>query len=189
MRRYAGHLFQPDPDRALLLAAHLVTERLLGAMIETTLVHPEAWIDEADFRSKVNLAKAMGLIGDEELAICRVLNSARNALAHNLEPLPQKWKVELERLTFGSKHERNGQKNDLSAILLELFIMIAAPWLYVRHYHRMKNLREQHKDHWLEIMKKKLRENPELLKLDVKDPNFLAATEEVDIEIAKSCEL
>jgi hypothetical protein len=185
LRKYAGHLLEPDRDRALLLTAHLVTERLLGAMIETALMHPEVWIDDADYRSKVNLARAMGLIGDKELAICHVLNSARNAMAHALEPLPEKWKVELERLAFGSQRKRDGQKKDMAVTLEALITRIAAPWLYARHNHKLQKLREQHAKRWQEIMERKLREKPELLTLDVHDLNFQAVAEEVELELAK----
>ena len=112
-------------------------------MIETCLQHPKIWLDSADYRSKVNLAKAMGLIGDKELAICRVLNAARNATAHGLDPLPEKWKVELERLAFGSRRKREVQKRDIFATLEVLIGCIAAPWFYARYYYALRKLREQ----------------------------------------------
>jgi hypothetical protein len=186
LRKHAEHLLEPDRDRALLLTAHLVTERLLEAMLETALKHPDVWIDDADYRSKVNLACAMGLIGDEELAICRVLNSARNAMAHALEPLPEKWKVELKRLAFGSQRKRNGQKKDMAITLKALINRINAPWLYARYKHKRQKLWEQqHAERWQKIMRRKLREKPELLTLDVHDPIFQAVAEEVDLELAK----
>lgn len=78
LREYAAHLLAPQAERALILTAHAVVERLLGEMISTRLRHPEKWLDGAEFRSRTDLASAMGLIGDRELNICRVLNSARN---------------------------------------------------------------------------------------------------------------
>jgi len=62
LRRYASYLLEPDHDRTLLLTAHVVAERLPEGMISTVLVYPEAWLREADFRSKLSLARALGLI-------------------------------------------------------------------------------------------------------------------------------
>ena len=192
LRKYVVHLLDPDPDRALLLTAHLVTERLLGAMIAAALSHPKIWLDNADYRSKMKLARAMGLIGDKELAICRVLNSARNATAHSLEPLPEKWKIELERLAFGPRRKREAQKKDITATLHELIACIAAPWLYIRYHDNLRKLyeqnqhklQEQHAERWQKIMKRKLGEKPELLALDFHDPEWAAAAVEVELELA-----
>lgn len=192
LREYVAHLLDPDPDRALLLTAHLVTERLLGAMIEIALSHPKIWLDDADYRSKMKLARAMGLIGDKELAICRVLNSARNATAHGLEPLPEKWKIELERLAFGPRRKREAQKKGITATLRVLITRIAAPWLYIRYHHNLQKLQEQnrqklqeqHAERWQKIMTRKLGEKPELLALDIHDPKWQAAADEVELELA-----
>ena len=69
LRRYASYLLQPDHDRTLVLTAHLVAERLLEGMISTVLVYPDAWIREANFRSKLSLAKALALIEQREVNI------------------------------------------------------------------------------------------------------------------------
>jgi hypothetical protein len=42
LRRYASYLLQPDHDRALVLTAHVVAERLLEGMVSTVLVYPDA---------------------------------------------------------------------------------------------------------------------------------------------------
>lgn len=60
--KYASYLLEPDHDRTLVLTTHVVAERLLEGMISTVLVYPDAWLREADFRSKVSLARALGLI-------------------------------------------------------------------------------------------------------------------------------
>jgi hypothetical protein len=118
LRKYSSYLLQPDSERTLILNAHLIVEHLLEGIISTSLESPEVWLQEASFGSKVNLAKALGLIGEYEVACCRVVNSARNKIVHSLEPLPRKWIVELERLAYG-KGSRIRWKKMLAGILVK----------------------------------------------------------------------
>jgi hypothetical protein len=188
LKGYVSGLLNPDPDRALILAAHLVIEQLLGDMIAPSLPHPNIWLDESDFRSRVNLARALGSIGDKELRICRVIGAARNAAAHTMGPLPEKWRTEMERLAFGKKATRQMPEPSFRETVHELLVPIVAPWLYVRFRSNHQLLRENHKDRWLKLVSERLSANPELAALvesDPKNPALEALINEVDLIIAR----
>lgn len=189
LRELYRHMGEPNRERSLVLDAHLVTEAMLTGMIQTSLKRPEKWLNDASYRSKLNLATAMGLIGDEEHAILCVLNSARNAVAHVLDPPFERWKhwkVELERLTAKTGKPAEARK-DLAAILKDVVCLLTAPWLYAHYYHKRLELRLQHTDRWLEIMSRKLGRRPKLRKaaLDLPDEAVRSVIEEVDVELAK----
>jgi hypothetical protein len=189
LRELYGHMGEPNRERSLVLDAHLVTEAMLTGMIQTSLLRPEKWLNDATYRSKLNLATAMGLIADEEHAILSVLNSARNAVAHVLDPPSEKWenwKVELERLTV-KKRERAEARKDLAAILKDVVCLLTGPWLYAHYHHKRSQLRLQHTDRWLKIMSRKLERRPKLRKaaLNFPDEAVQGAIEEVDVELAE----
>lgn len=159
-KRYKTYLLEADPDRSLLLTAHLVIESALASMISTQLHHPEPWLQKANFLSKVNLAKALGLIGSRELAICTVLNKARNEMVHTLQPLSAKWKVELERLAYGSSKDRSKKRSPgLGRTLLELFVYIAAASDHAAFNKKIRDLTIRHGDRWVDLMKAKMWED------------------------------
>jgi hypothetical protein len=187
LREFANHLLRPDTDRTSLLTAHLVVEQLLGAMIRTKLSHPDVWLDEADFRSRVNLARAFGLIGEEELRICRVLNKARNTVAHALEPLPEKWKIELVRLAFGRREKGgdNEPKRSLDEALGQLVVLIAAPYLYASFQSKFQNFRTENELRWRELMVEKLTANPEGAEIANDEAKRGELIREVDLELAR----
>jgi hypothetical protein len=157
LRRYFEHMLSPDDDRAVILTAHAVLERLLGDMIGTRLTHPDVWLNESDFRSRTNLARAFGLIGDEELNVCRVLNSARNSAAHGLEPLPNKWRVEIMRL--GQSHR--SEPKTLRDALLNVIGRLAGPWLYARVMNAKAALLEGHRERWIALAEERLQQLPD----------------------------
>jgi hypothetical protein len=179
VRRYRDYLLSPDPDRNWLLTTHIIVERLIESILETRLSSPDVWIPTADFSSKVRLARALGLIGEEQHRVCSVLHNARNALAHKLEPLANKWRVELNRLAYGRRRKPANDQNDFSNMAIELISIVFASCLRARFYHKRLQLKHQYSDRWLEVMKQKLHEtltspietadglDEELLKLEV----------------------
>jgi hypothetical protein len=122
-------MLAPDGDRPVILTAHAVPERLLGDMISTRLCDPHVWLNEADFGSKTNLSRALGLIGERKMSVCRVLNSARNSAAHGLEPIADKWRIEIMRLGCGVGANAPEPKT-LHDALLNLLSRMGGPWLY-----------------------------------------------------------
>lgn len=157
LRSYYRRMLSPDDDRAAILTAHAVIERLLGDMIATRLTHPDVWLGESDFRSRTNLARALGLIGDEEFSVCRVLNSARNSAAHSLEDLPNKWRVELTRLG----QSRGSEPTTLRDALLTLVGRLATPWLFARVMDAKAEWLEGHRERWIEMANERLQQLPD----------------------------
>lgn len=156
---YGDALRKPDPDRSLLLTAHIIVERLIESMLETRLPHPEFWLPNAEFDSKVRLARALGLIVEQEHRACSVLNSARNALAHKLEPLPQKWRVELKRLASVVKVPQTDEDpDDFYGILRKVVAIVFGRRNHMLFHHRRARLRDEHGQRWLEIVKQKIDE-------------------------------
>jgi hypothetical protein len=185
LRRYASYLLQPDHDRTLVLTAHVVAERLLEGMISTVLVYPKAWIREADFRSKLSLAKALGLIEQREVSICKVLNSGRNAIAHTLEPLPDKWRKEMERLVCGRASGirwRKGVSKDLNQILRVLLALISSRSLQAKFKTHLNKLRQEHGEQWRSLWVEKMLANMEFFGNEEEEARLAY---EVDLAIAK----
>jgi hypothetical protein len=185
LRRYASYLLQPDHDRTLVLTAHVVAERLLEGMVATVLVYPDAWIREADFRSKLSLAKALGLIERREVNICKVLNSARNAIAHTLEPLPDKWRNEMERLAYGRASGirwKKGVSKDLNQILRVLLALISSRLLQAKFKTHLNKLRREHGEQWKSLWVEKMLASMELFGNEEEEARLAY---EVDLAISK----
>jgi len=185
LRRYASYLLQPDHDRTLVLTAHVVAERLLEGMVATVLVHPDAWIREADFRSKLSLAKALGLIKQREVNICKVLNSARNAIAHTLEPLPDKWRKEMERLAYGRGSGirwKEGISKELNKTLRVLLALISSRLLQAKFKTHLNKLRQEYGEQWKSRWVEKMLANMELFGNQEEEERLAY---EVDLAIAK----
>jgi hypothetical protein len=155
---YGEALRKPDSDRSLLLTAHIVVERLIESMLETRLPHREFWIPTADFDSKVRLARALGLIREQEHHACSVLNKARNALAHKLEPLPEKWRVELKRVASVIKPAPDDDPDSYYVILRRVVAVVLGCRNKRVFEYRRTRLRHDHGQRWLEIMKHKIDE-------------------------------
>ena len=179
--RYGESLRNADPDRSSLLTAHIIVERLIESTLETRLPFPDFWIPTVDFGSKVRLARALGLIREEEHCVCSVLNSARNALAHKLEPLPQKWREELKRLSFRAPWEPSEDRDSLQLILRKLVTIILARREHMMFHHRRFMLREENGQRWFEVMKQKIGEA--FMSEDVFDEELLQL--QVDLQIAR----
>jgi hypothetical protein len=187
LRKYASYLLQPDHDRTLILNAHLVAEHLLEGIISTALANPGVFLENADFRGKLDLARALGLIGEHEVACCSVLNAARNSIAHRLEALEEKWKIEMDRLAYGKGSGINWNENiqkDLNKTLRVLLSLISACWLGLRFRIHVRKFREENRPRWVELMTEKTMAN-----LDVLGKEGRAAEEklanEVDLQLAR----
>jgi hypothetical protein len=177
---YGEALRKPDSDRSLLLTAHIVVERLIESMLETRLPHHEFWLPTADFDTKVRLARALGLIREEEHRACSVLNKGRNALAHKLEPLPEKWRVELKRIASVIKSD-DKDPNEFLVILRKVVAVVFGCRNKRVFEHRRAMLRHEHGQRWLEIMKEKLHEA--LMSDDKVDEELLQL--QVDLQVAR----
>jgi hypothetical protein len=160
---YCQHLVEPDPERALILITHITIERLLAEMISASLPNPDVWLEDSDYRSRTNLARALNLIGDSELNICRVLGSARNQVAHKLELLEPKWRVEILRLAAPSVDPSDQSPSNFRKALRELIGSLALPWLRTRVQVARRDLIEANQDLWHKIGREHIRALPEPL--------------------------
>ena len=154
-------------------------------MVATVLAYPDAWIREADFRSKLRLAKALGLIERREVNICKVLNSARNAIAHTLEPLPDKWRNEMERLAYGRASGirwKKGVSKDLNQILRVLLALISSRLLQAKFKTHLNKLRREHGEQWKSLWVEKMLSSMELFGNEEEEARLAY---EVDLAIAK----
>lgn len=179
---YGEALRKPDSDRSLLLTAHIIVERSLESMLETRLPHHEFWIPTADFDSKVRLARALGLIREEEHRACSVLNKARNTLAHNLEPLPDKWRLELKRIASIIKVTDPKEDPDDFYVILRRVVAVVLACRNKRVFeYRRAMLRHEHGHRWLELMKEKIDEEMS------SDENFdeELVSLQVDLQVAR----
>lgn len=129
----------------------------------------------------------MGHIGDSELNVCRVLNSARNEAAHSLDGISEKWRAELIMVASGKTASRIDSDRPLSLgeALPEIIALIAAPYLHLKFQSRLKAFREDNKRRWLELMKEKLRAHPELIHAPADDPRAISTARDVDLIIAR----
>jgi len=117
-------------------------------------------LKEADFRSKLNLAKALCLVGPRVVAICSVLNKARNEMAHTLKPLSSKWKLEFERLAYGSAKRRKENKvHALNETLEEMFLNVAGAWAHAKFHKNIAAVVDQHSERWTKKMATKIKEH------------------------------
>lgn len=183
LKGYNTYFDRADPDRALLLTTHLIVENLLNGLISTQLRQPEVFLKDADFRAKINLARALCVIGPRELTICTVLNKARNEMVHTLKPLAPKWRIELDRLAFGRSGRRKSKKDRrLDETLLELFLIIAACWKHAKFHKKIAELVREHGDRWQTLMMVKIKEH--VLAGDY-DPNDKKLGYEVSLELAR----
>ena len=184
VRRYRDFLLRPDPDRNLLLTTHIIVERIIELILETRLPAPAVWIPTADFGSKVRLARALGLIEEEQHRVCSVLNSARNALAHKLEPLDEKWRVELKRLAFGRRKKSAENNKSFQDMLIDLIAIVFASCLHARFHYKRYQLRERYRDRALELLKQKIHENLMSPIENARDLDGELLNLEVDLQIA-----
>ena len=185
LQKYSACLLEPDHDRTLVLTAHVVAERMLEDMIATRLEHPQVWLREADFRSKTNLARALGLIRERELNICGVLNKARNAMAHTLEPLQEKSRKEMERLAYGKGSGLTWKKDvskDLNQVLRVLMAYLAAPLLQAKFRTHLQKLRNDHRERWHSLWVEKMLANMDGFGDSATEEKL---AQEVDLIIAK----
>ena len=183
-RRFISEFANRDPDRMLILNAQLVAERMVEDMLELSLVRPKVWLKNADFRSNQNLAYALGLIGDHELACCRVLSRARNSIAHQLGPLPDKWRRELDKLTQRAAASEAWKEVPvgLNKTLCVLLAALSHAWSHVKFNYHWRQLRDVHGERWVDIYVEKAKE-ARANNLELPDEQTLKY--EIDLQLAK----
>jgi len=188
LRKYASYLMEPDHERTIILNAHLVAEHLLEGIISTALVNADVWMAEADFRSKLGLTRALGLLNEHQIACCMVLNKARNNIAHSLEPVSEKWKVEMTRLAYGKgsgiKWRGNVPKN-LNETLRVLLALISTAWLRARFRVHVLKFREENIERWKDLMTKKAIANLDVFLGKEGPAGEDKLSFEVDLELAR----
>jgi len=134
------------------------------------------------------LARALGLIEDHAANCCSVLNAARNSVAHSLEPLADKWKIEMDRLAYGEGSGINWKKDipkDLNQTVRVLLALISASWLKARFRVHVLKFREENRERWVELMMEKAMANLDVFlgKEGREGEDRLAY--EVDLELAR----
>lgn len=120
-----------------------------------------------------------------ELNICKVLNVARNAIAHTLDPLPDKWRKEMERLAYGGgsgiRWKKDVSKN-LNQTLRVLLALVCSRLLQVRFRTHLTKLRKVHGERWKSLWVEKILPNMDLFG-NIEEEERLAY--EVDLAIVK----
>jgi len=159
-------------------------------MIAIRLVRPEVWLRNANYLSKVELAKALGLLGREEYSICCVLASARNAFGR-LNSLPQTCRAKIHRIAYAHfkkqppKTPKIDSQRPFDEIIRLLLAILSAPWLEARFRKKLYDLRKRYRRQWSSLMKKTLWSNLDLLATDANNPENLRAVEQVDIQLLR----
>lgn len=78
-----------------ILRGHIFIEKILEALIAKSLPHPKALFSRnRSFDLKLDLAKAMGLLGEKHYSSFRALNNIRNNYAHRAN-----YKISLEEIS------------------------------------------------------------------------------------------
>ncbi len=177
---YKKILTEPNTDTLILINTHLVIEKLLGSMISTRLMDPDVWLDGSNYRSKSNLAKAMGLIGQRELHICREINKIRNRLAHSLDGINDNWQKDIRSLAYGESENNPNKLKSIDWVSRDLLSSIAGAWLHTKLLDNKRKALAENRERWIEVMKKKLYENIDLLYRDLNSETINSLVNEVD---------
>jgi hypothetical protein len=187
LRKVASRIAKSKREQVIIVTAQEFAETLVSDMIATRLLRPEAWLRNADYLSKVDLAKALGILGREEYSICRVLASARNAV-ERLNFLPQSCRAKILRIAyahFKARPPKIDSQKPFNEIIRLLLAILSVPWLDARFRKKLNDLRKRHRRQWSSLMKKTLWSNLELLATDANSPENIRAVEQVDTQLLK----
>jgi len=116
--------FPPDlDDESMILKAHLLVESLMRDFCTSSVPHPER-LKEAKFQfhQVLSLARALCPRDGKFLDLCDVLwgvalnlNQLRNAMAHELEPDPQKIESR-KKAIIDLVNKRRGRGQDIASL-------------------------------------------------------------------------
>jgi hypothetical protein len=187
LRKAAYHIQTSQREQTIIFTAHRLAEKLVTDMIAARLLHGVVWLRNADYSSKIKLARALGLLGHEEYSICCVLALARSAFERG-NSLPQKCKAKIFRIAYAHfKREppRIGQQKPFDEVIRMLLAILSAPWLEVRYRKKLHGLRRRYRRQWSSLMKKTLWSNLDLLATNADSPENEKAVEQVDLQLLK----
>jgi hypothetical protein len=187
LRKTAQRIQKLRREQTIISVALKLADKLVTDMIATRLVQPGVWLRNADYSSKITLAKTLGLLGREEYSICCVLASARRA-SERLNSLPEKSRARIVRIAYAHfKREppRPGHEKSLNEIIRLLLAILSASWLEVRYKKNVYELRRRYKRQWSSLMKKKLWSDLDLLATNSDSPESNRAVDQVDLQFLK----
>jgi hypothetical protein len=187
LTRTASRITNSKREQVIIVTAHEFAEKLVSDMIATRLVRPEVWLRNADYLSKVELAKALGMLGREEYSICCVLSSARNAFKR-LNSLPQTCRTKILRIAyahFKKEPPEIGSQRPFDEIIRLLLAILSAPWLETRFSKKLYDFRKRYRRQWSSLLKKTLWSNLDLLATDANSPENLRAVAQVDMQLLR----
>jgi hypothetical protein len=187
LKKTANRIAKSKREKIIIVTAHRFVEKLISDMIATRLVRPDVWLRNADYLSKVKLAKALGMLGQEEYLICHVLGSTRIAFEH-LNSLPQNCRAKILRIAyahFKKQPPKIGSQRPFNEIIRLLLAILSAPWLEIRFKKKLHDLRKRYSRQWSGLMKKNLWSNLDLLATDADSPENQRAVEQVDMQLLR----
>lgn len=187
LKNTADRIAKFKQEQVVIVTAHRFVEKLVSDMIATRLVRPDVWLRNADYLSKVKLAKALGMLGQEEYSICCVLGSARIAF-ERLNLLPQNCRAKILRIAyahFKKQPPKIGSQRPFDEIIRLLLAILSAPWLEVRFKKKLYDLRKRYRRQWSGLMNKMLWSNLDLLATDADSPENQRAVEQVDMQLLR----
>ncbi len=187
LRRISNRIAKSKREQVIVDTAHRFAEKLVADIIATRLVRSDVWLRNADYLSKVKLAKALGLLGREEFSICCVLASAKSAFGR-LNALPPKCRARILHIAyahFKKEPPKTDSAKPFDEIIRLLLAILSAPWLEIRLKTKVYDLRRRYGRQWSSLMKKTLWSNLDLLATDANSPENLRAIEKVDLQLLR----
>jgi len=187
LRKIASRIASAKRERTIIITSQQFAEKLVSDLIAMRLVRPERWLRNANYRSKVELAKALGILGREEYSICCVFASASDALERR-NYLPESSKAKICRIAyahFKKQPPEVGSQRPFEEIIRLLLAILSAPWLKERFRKKLFDFRKRYRRQWSSVMKKTLWANLELLATDPNGPENLRAVEQVDLQLLR----
>jgi hypothetical protein len=187
MRRISNRIAKSKEERVIVNTAYKFAEKLISDMVATRLVRSQMWLRNANYRSKVELARALGLLGGEEFSICGALAAARTSFSR-FKDLPRKCRARILHLAyrhFKREPPKTGPEKPFDEVIRLLLAVLSTSWLETRFKKKVYDLRRRHGQQWSTLMKKTLWLNLDLLAKDANSPENLKAMEQVDLQVIR----
>lgn len=114
----------------IILKGHLYIENRLIELIKVKLVNPHAInLNDLNFPTKINLARALGLLDNKKSKLLRNLNRIRNNLAHDLNFELSDGEIKKQIKYFDKYYSNSFQKTieenagDLKQLLRNIYVL------------------------------------------------------------------
>lgn len=114
----------------IILKGHLYIENRLIELIKVKLVNPNAInLNDLNFPTKINLARALGLLDNKKSKLLRNLNRIRNKLAHDLNFELSDEEIKKQINYFDKYYSNSFQKTieenagDLKQLLRNIYVL------------------------------------------------------------------